>query len=475
MQVDEVADAAAGTNGDAGNAAGRGGGDSNVDQARAADGSGGQPAPPAPSADVPQDDGNGDDAWTDEREAEAATADELKGVWLAEQKLAVALAQQGYAADHAVRAAAEAQAAAAEEAWMAAKAPIAVSTRMQWAERALGRAKRAQAKMEQSISQLDDDYEVERAARVQQLGDLRAKTREKQEKLAALTQEAAGEYPTNVDRVDDGAVQGAKEVLECQLGPALQELWEQAPADSELRSKLAGVMEAATGVHGYVTYATRRGGEADWSDIGGGYDEDQYAGTHDGWRGWQGRRDYDDYRGGGQYCWWGDQRWEWNHGWHSNGQWHDGEEEPHDQPQDMDLRDVQVPRWMRGCGAAAGHDRDRAWKRGRLDGDGWGYQGRHVDAAENAGDQEAAARLQAQQHDAVLAAQAAAAEAGAAAGEATAVTPAPPTPNAEDHRLEKRREEVWHQAQVENVAVACSEIAAMSSDELEQWAKENLV
>ncbi len=469
MQVDEVADAAAGTNGDAGNEAGGGGGGSNVDQARAADGSGGQQAPPAPSADVPQDDGNGDDAWTDEREAEAATADELKGVWLAEQKLAVALAQQGYAADHAVRAAAEAQAAAAKEAWLAAKAPVAVSTRMQWAERALGRAKRAQAKMEQSISQLDDDYEVERAARVQQLGELRAKTREKQERLAALTQEAAGEYPPNMDRVDEGAVQGAKEVLECQLGPALQELWEQAPADSELRGKLAGIMEAATNVHGYVTYATRRGGEADWYDIGGGYDDDQYAASHDGWRGWQERRDYDDYRGG-QDCWWGDQRWEWYQGWHSNRQWHEEEEESHEQPRDMELCDVQVPLWMRGCRPAAGHDRDPAWKRGRFDCGGWGIQGRHADDASNGGDQGAAAGPQFQQHDAATGA-----AAGAAAGEAAVDAPVPPTPNAEDYRLDKRKEEVWHQAQAENVAVACSEIAAMSSDELERWAKENLV
>ncbi len=471
-QVENTAAAAqVGAGGTANEAAAGDDGTRNIVGAGAADGGGVQPTAEAAEAGPSHGDGQGGGSGADGCEAEAPTAEELKAQWQADQKLASALAQQGYGPEHAVRAAADAQAAAAKEAWLAAKAPIAVSRRMQYAEEALARAKRAQAKMEQSISQLDDDYECERASRVRQLADLRTRTRERQEHLAALTQEAAEEYPTRHERVDEGAVLGAREVLERQLGPALQEIWEQAPEGSELRGKLAEIMQAATSVHGYVSFAAARGDQTtDWYDIDA--NDDCYDGDDDhdgdGWDGW------DDHRWGWHGEQHGDQRWQAT-GWHHAAWRQDGGDERRGQGGDMDLRDVQVPRWMRGDADARGGD--RANKRGRRDEDDDGVQGRHANAAEVTDDHEAAARLQAQQHDAVTAARAASAAAATSADAAMDVQPpAPPTPTAEEHRmLEQHRRQVWDQAQAENVAVAYSEIAAMSSRELEEWAAENLV
>ncbi len=231
-----------------------------------------------------------------------------------------------------------------------------------------------------------------------------------------------------------------------------------------VRNRRTGIMEAAASVHGYVSNATRSGRGVDWYDIRVNDDDDHGSARH----GWS---DGDDYRWG-RYGWHGDQQWEQCQWWDRHAWWQDGEVEQLDRSDDMDLRDVQVPRWMRNDAAAAWGG--RAGKRGRAGADEWGTQGRHADAGEVPTDHEAAARLQAQQSDAIAAAQAAAAAAHAA-GEAAAAAATPPTPSAESLKLEQRRQQVWDQAQAENVAVACSEIAAMSAEELEKWASENLV
>ncbi len=139
-------------------------------------------------------------------------------------------------------------------------------------------------------------------------------------------------------------------------------------------------------------------------------------------------------------------------------------------PTPMDMRDVQVPVWMRS-GADASTNQGaawgaRSWKRGRWYGlDGGGTQGRHAYDDEVTEDHEAAARLQAQHNDAAAAA---AAAASAVAGAA----PATPTPI--DQALEDRKRAVWDMAQAESVQVSCEEIASMDAVQLEAWATEHI-
>ncbi len=217
-----------------------GGGANAAEAARSADGAT-EPAPTAGGAphvdtdDAAQEDGDGDDAterpWT---------ADELKAQWIRDQGIAELLAQQGYAPGHAVRSAAEEQAEASRLAWMEARPRYKVTQRMQWADEALGRARKAQAKMEQSIHVLDMEYEQERESRVQQLTELRARTRAREEALAALTQEAVDEYPPQEARASDGALRDALSAIERHLGPAMRELYDQTPEGSDVRGKVTG-------------------------------------------------------------------------------------------------------------------------------------------------------------------------------------------------------------------------------------------
>ncbi len=145
----------------------------------------------------------------------------------------------------------------------------------------------------------------------------------------------------------------------------------------------------------------------------------------------------------------------------------------------MDTADISVPQhgpqWMRSSTAADGSAwSHRAWKRGRFYGvpEG-GIQGRHLVAEEATADQEQAAQLQAQHQDAAAAA-AAAAEAAAAAAAANILDEAPPADGIASLALERRKQELWDAAQEEGVEVSCETIANMSSEELEQWAKENI-
>ncbi len=396
------------------------------------------------------------------------TSEELKAQWTKDQGIAELLAQQGYHPGHSVRVAAEAQAEASRQAFLESCPKHGVSKRMLWAEQALRRAKQAQAKMEQSINLLDMEYEQERASRVQQLTDLRARTRERERKLAELTQEAVDVYPPYEARATEGALRDALAVIEQRLGPAMRELFDQTAEGTDARGKVTGIMETITTVHSVMSDAAAGNAPAHRYDIGAEDMDDDWTDADDGWGfGEQGQwpRHWD------QNCDWGE-GWQ-TSSWRGDRAWDPTDDEPEAA---MDTREVGIPRWMRADASAttAAHG-PRAWKRGRRAGDDHdcGTQGRHGPSEEVPHDHEAAARLQARVRDAEVAASASAATAGGAGADGTA--PAPATPHADDDQLSQRRRQVWDQAQAENVIVSYAEIAAMSGSEIEAWASENLV
>ncbi len=121
----------------------------------------------------------------------AANVEELRGFWEDAKELLAFAKRQGHPEDHPVRRAAQRQVDEAFAEWRAATPPKAVHARMGWAEDALRRAQRAQAKAEQELEELDRQYELDRQQCVQTLQAARDKTREREQKLAELSREAA--------------------------------------------------------------------------------------------------------------------------------------------------------------------------------------------------------------------------------------------------------------------------------------------
>jgi hypothetical protein len=404
-------------------------------------------------------DGAGDGA---EAEAQQGpTTDELQKIWAREQRLLEYLMQQGYDADHPLRVAAERQAADAKAAWQRSKPGAAVTSRLVWAEQALHRARKAQARLEQSISELDDDYQRIREERMDLLRDLRNRTREREAKLAEISEQAAEEFRSPAaDDADNVPLRHVIGTIDGPIRDAMADALAQAVEGSPLHTRLSGAMGALSSLPGLVAQAAR----PRWADV-----FDMASHGDGGWDGEDGGFDGGD--------WGGDQGW----GYQQQNQWegqHDGDAWAHasrpwddDEPAaPMDLGDVQVPAWIpNGSGAETRQGTtwgSRAWKRGRmLAHDRDGMQGRHADAEEVTEDHEAAARLQAQQGDAAAAAAAAAAASAAAA---------PPTPTPADIALEERKRAVWDAAQLESVQVSGEEIANMDAVQLEAWASENL-
>ncbi len=431
-----------------------------------AGGSGGGGSPAAD--DTPQDDGDeqegmhghgggdidgrhGDDAAGGDMEQDAAetepTEEQLREVFDRDKRAVDYLLHQGFSADDPVLAAAEAQLAEAKRRWQAAKPGVAVTTRMVWAEQALTRARRGQAKLEQSIDDLDQKYEFERDQLLLQLAEARGRTREREAKLEEVSRQAAAEFSAT-DCNEGEPLRRAADTLETQLAPAFQELLDLLPADSPARSKAEGVIGLLNDVHGTVDQAYRARGVEKY-DIGNtDGDMDWERGTGDGWDHYGGYWEYGDedgwYRDG-----WGDWR-----------RW--ATYPPAEYSTNMDTADVQVPHWMDpAADAQQTQAAARAWKRGRWYGeDPNGSQGRNQGGGDGGDrDHENTARLQ------------------AAIGDATidAVEPAPPTPNVADAELNRRRQEVWDLAQDQGVEVTAAAVAQMVSEELEEWATANLL
>ncbi len=424
----------------------------------------------APVADA---DGGAQEACGDQQPA----ADELKARLERHRRHLAWVDAEGFAEDDPVRTHAAEMVADAEARWREATPGVAVAQRVLWAEKAVRRARRVQSNQEQAIADLDDWYESQRHAMHARLGELRARTRTFEERLAEVSREAAAEYAPG-DAA--GAVEAGDEMrdvvnaLEGQVGPAMRAILDLAPEGSPMRDGITAAMGSLDSLYAMAAAAasSHRAARYDITDMEGdewdsmydhnyhqgyaGHGGDDWWSSSRGDAGWCYNRDDDGWRQGGYDASW----------WRSDGPAADCGDYAA-----MDTAEVQVPTWMRADGAGTGAWDVRAWKRGRYAGaHPHGMQGRHGVCEEAADDHERMAQQQAQQADA------AAAAAAASTGTSSALCaqgPAPPTPLAADHAkavLDKRKEEVWHAAQDEGVEVTLDQILAMGADELEAWA-----
>ncbi len=386
-----------------------------------------------------------------EGQEEAPTSDDLKEQWQREERVASFLRDEGYSEDDPIRAAAEERAAAAKTAWQQSTPGAAITSRLCWAEKALFRVKKAQARAEQAIAELDDQYEQERAVRMQRLHELRAKTREKEEKLAEISRLAADAFQPPEDAAPLRDAMGA---IDGQIRGAVQEALESAPEGSALRTRLEGALGTLADLGGLVQRAARPRW-ADVYDIAGG-DGDEHTWHAD--EAWHEDDDYDDgewQSHGGGWDGWGPQQAGDPHG-QAYGPCGNG---------DMDTDDIRIPHWMR----SSQHDRDDgghqwgapAWKKGRNARDyphsAHGGCAREDDTIMQVAPPADASALPAP-------ADASNGSSGGAAGAAAAAAAT----------LERRKQEVWDLAQEEEVAVSCEQIASMDAATLEEWASANL-
>ncbi len=436
--------------------------------------------PPQAQRTAPAQEEGGQDALAEDEEP---TTEQLKAEFEREQQVAELLARQGLAEDHPARVAAAAQAAAAKDRWQRTRPGVAVTLRMVWAEKALLRARRNQARVEQAIDDLDREYECERARRIQELHDMRAKTHERETKLAEVSRQAAREFRP-ADEVGRGGarLQGAAEAIDQQAAPVLRDLLGQIPADSPMRGRVEGVLALLSDVSGAVGRAAQADG-ADEFDIA---DDDDDAGI---WHDQDGEGSLAEPCNWQAHAYGGGQQPELQEGWYHDG-W--GWRKAHGRPggggypgetEDMDTSDAQAPTWMSQhppatttTDAATMPPAGRACKRWKVDGaDPNGFQGRQANEGEaGSHEHESAARLQAAVSDATSAACAAAAATAGAARLAAEGTNMPPTPNGVDVALERRKQQIWDQAQDEGVEVSMETIANMVAEELEEWAAAHL-
>ncbi len=402
------------------------------------------------------------------------TVDDLRARYERCKKLVAWLEEEGYAAEDPVRIHAADQEAAAEQEWRGAMPGVAISKRLVSAEQALRRAKRVQAKQEQAISDHDQWYEAERAAMLDHLAELRARTRAYELRLAQISREAAQTYHApggdGGGRAEGDEIREAVDTLEDEVAPALREVLEMAPEGSAMRAKITEVMGAVSTVYTLATSVSHAhparydiasgAGDDNWQghQCGAGYD---HGGGHGGCHhyGYDARDDrYADGSWGG--AWW--------HGGPAGPRWADEGDEG-DDTIPMDTADVAAPRWMRGSGGDDTTWGEQAWKRGRWGTDRQpGGQGVLFRVDGTAAVDGRAAQPQANPCGATAGAADAAGEADAGGSTAAAPTPQPQDPA--QQALERRKQEVWDAAQDEGVEVACDEIARMDAMQLEQWA-----
>ncbi len=160
------------------------------------------------------DDGWGDGAGGDEMDADDqqdADPEALKAAWQQDLKLLAWLKEQGYPESHPSRIQAEEQCEESKRLWQGTKEPTPPSRRLQYAEKALLRAKKAQAKAEQDLDNFDAWYEEVRGERTEALRALRDRTREREASVADVKRELAEEVQ------DDDEV-GNAEVLQDAVG-----------------------------------------------------------------------------------------------------------------------------------------------------------------------------------------------------------------------------------------------------------------
>jgi hypothetical protein len=356
--------------------------------------------------------------------------EELRGYWEAAKDLLAFAKKQGYAEDHPVRRNAQQQVDATFADWRAATPPKAVHARMGWAEEALRRARRAQSKAEQELDDLDRQYEAEREVKLRALEEARERTRERVQKLADLSQEAAEEYSGGADDVKaDLLLKGTFRTLDAQVGPAVESLLGKLDQGSEQYGIVRQVLQCITTMHAALGVAT--GGSAtDFFDLAAG-DEDGAA--------------------------------------------PEGGAPPARQPvgtngaseaEAMDTAEVRAPRWLE---PKRGGEPDPAsstgahpprWKKNRTEDKGEGQ----TPTTPTAGTPGAAA--------------ATAAPGGAdAAGAGSGGGPAPPTPQADPQQddFEPRRQRIITQALAEGTDVPTDYLRQLCPEALEEWARDHLL
>ncbi len=207
-----------------------------------------------------------EDEGTQGADAGEPTEEELKGFWEAAKEVLAYAKRQGYPPEHPVRKNAQRHVDETLAEWQAVRPPKAIPTRMGWAEEALRRARKAQARAEQELDDLDRQYELDREEKQRVLQEARERTRERERKLAELSREAAEEYRT--DGGDDGArmLRGTFETLDTEVGPALEAALGKADQGSEQQAALQKALQAVLVLHGALGVATG-GDAADYYDM----------------------------------------------------------------------------------------------------------------------------------------------------------------------------------------------------------------
>ncbi len=316
--------------------------------------------------------------------------------------------------------------------------------------------------MEQSIDELDAWYEEERDTRQRALHEWRAKVRMREENLAEITRQAAEDYsPEVVADPRVGLLEDAFHSLGQEVGPALEQLREAAAEGSDFQQRVNVVLAAAANLYGSIGSAVASEGRQEQAQRRPAQPQQQqqwqqWSRWHEGRSGWQGddgSRGYGtgavqyhigDGWGGDDWDWWGGRghSWcDWEPG-QAAGTW-ESEAGAGDTEAGMDTSGVQVPKWMRRESAGDCDHGGRLWKKGRMvDAEGEAHRG--AAAGEDAAD-------------------------GALAGGAADGR------EAEAEALQARREEILKQATTDGVAVDPSAIAAMGREQLETWAKDNLL
>ncbi len=427
-------------------------------------GSGGSQPPP-------RVDEAGDEGDEEIPAEEGPTEQELKEQMLLDQRLVAWLKSQGLDEDHPRRQQAERQAAESKLEWQGTRPKAAPSSRMRWAEEALLKARRGAARMEQSISELDDWYQDERDTRQQALREWRAKVRMREENLAEITRQAAEDYsPEMVADPSAGVLQDTFRSLGSEVGPALEQLREAADEGSDLQQRINMVLASVANLYGSIGEAVaeeHRQGESRGHRVQTQRQHcqqqrqpqqqrwwrDQWHDDSSGWREYEDSYEYD----AGAACyhigdggdddggdWWdghGRSRRGWDtdqgaDGWGSSAC--GGARGTH-----MDTSDAQAPKWMRREAANAGDHGDRLWKKGRVAGSD-GETSREVVAG-----------------------------GGATAASSAGLVADGTTDDAE--ALQARREEILKQATADGTAVDSAAIASMDKEQLEAWAKDNLL
>ncbi len=194
------------------------------------------------------------------------TLDQLREEWEKDKRTVEYLRKQGYEDGHPMLHGAEEQVERSYANWTRAKPAKAIGKRLGWAEEAYERAQRGLAKAEQRLEEFDRRMEEERRRLVEDIEDARARTRDREQKLAELSRQAATGYDGAGEAASEEVVWTAYRSINDWVGPQLEETLSKLQAGSEQHAMVKGVLEAVVQLHGSLVQATG-GSSADHYDI----------------------------------------------------------------------------------------------------------------------------------------------------------------------------------------------------------------